>query len=116
MNKNIKPLGNNVLLQIVKEELSSGGIVLAVNRNNPNAVNNDGCMRATVLEVGPGLRNENGKRVPMGVIKGEVVVLHYHGPATLGRMRIAGSEREEDWDTLVMVTEDKILAVLDTDL
>ena len=114
MSRNIKPLSNNVLLEIIKEEVSAGGIVIvAASKNTPNALNGDGVIRAKVLAVGPGERDRDGNRTPMSVKVGETVVLHYHGPATLGRMRIAASEMEEDWDTLIMVTEDKILAVLD---
>ena len=62
----LKPLGDRVLVKIRKEEEKVGGIVLAGNaKEKPTS--------GEVIAVGEGSLDQNGKRMPIDVKKGEIV-------------------------------------------
>ncbi|MEA3408303.1 MAG: co-chaperone GroES [Chloroflexota bacterium] len=96
MSVNMRPLGNNLVVEPIEdEEVSPGGIVLPdTAKEKPQ--------RGMVLAVGPGLRLENGERQEMDVEEGDKVLFAKYG----------GTEIEEDDRTLMILSEDDILAIL----
>ena len=70
MNPNIKPLADRVVVQPLEEEVQTfagGQLVLPdTAKEKPQ--------QGTVLAVGPGRLDENGKRIPMEVKVGDTVV------------------------------------------
>lgn len=104
----ITPLGDNLLINLHKEKMSPGGIILVSDK-----LNEQNSMKGTVLKAGPGAKDKNGNRLPMSVKEGDEVILHFQGPVSLGRLRIAHSELQEGWETMIMVSESQVLAVLE---
>lgn len=96
MSVNMKPLGNNLIVEpIEEEEMSPGGIVLPdTAKERPQ--------RGVVLAAGPGLRLENGGRQEMDVEEGDKVLFAKYG----------GTEIEQDDRTLMILSEDDVLAIL----
>ena len=70
---NIKPLEDKLLVQIVEAETTtaSGLVIPDTAKEKPQ--------EATVVAVGPGRTDENGKRVPMDVAEGDVVIFSKYG-------------------------------------
>ncbi len=96
MSVNMKPLGNKLIVEpIEEEEMSPGGIVLPdTAKERPQ--------RGVVLAAGPGLRLENGGRQEMDVEEGDKVLFAKYG----------GTEIEQDDRTLMILSEDDVLAIL----
>ena len=98
MAMNLKPLGDRVIVEpIEKDEVTSGGIILPETaKEKPQ--------EGEILAVGPGRRDEEGKRVPMDVKKGDRVLF----------AKYAGTEvkLEEDRKVLVLKESD-ILAIVE---
>ena len=70
---NLKPLGDRVIVKAVEqEEVTASGIVL------PDTAQ-EKPQRGKVLEVGPGPRDEDGKRIKMDVEKGDEVIFSKYG-------------------------------------
>lgn len=96
MNKKIRPLADQVLLQVLEAE-SAGADELEV----ADGAKEKQC-RGKVLSVGPGRMNEDGAILQMFVGVGDEVLFKKH----------AGNEIP--WDSkLVMVTEEQIIAVIE---
>ena len=91
----IKPLGNRVLLEAVKEEKKKGGIILqdTLEKGRPEM--------GVVLAVGPGKTEDNGKKIPMNVKKGDKVYFRKYSEDIIK----VGNEE------YLIVSEDNILAV-----
>ncbi|MBI2003652.1 MAG: co-chaperone GroES, partial [Parcubacteria group bacterium] len=70
----IKPLRDNILLEPLKEERKKGAIIL------PETVEKDRPEKGRVLAVGPGKFDQHGKRIPLEVKKGNVVLFTKYGP------------------------------------
>jgi chaperonin GroES len=96
MSVNMKPLGNKLIVEpIEEEEVSPGGIVLPdTAKERPQ--------RGMVLAAGPGLRLENGERQEMDVEEGDKVLFAKYG----------GTEIKQDDRTLMILSEDDVLAIL----
>jgi len=96
--KELKPLGDRVLIKpILEEEKSKGGILL------PDTVSKEKPQVGEVLSVGPGGTNKDGKMIPMTVKKGEkVVYAKYSGTDIKG---------DDDEDYLILSEKD-ILAIV----
>ena len=93
---NIKPLGERVLIEPVKEgEVSKGGIII------PDSAK-EKPQEGKVIAVGTGKVDENGKEVPFNVKKGDLVLLPKYG----------GTEVKMDGKEYQIVREDDILAVI----
>ncbi|OHA47191.1 MAG: co-chaperone GroES [Candidatus Terrybacteria bacterium RIFCSPLOWO2_01_FULL_44_24] len=93
----IKPLGDRVVLEpMAEEQKTKSGIVL------PDTVDKEKPEQAKVVAVGPG-RWEDGKIVPMGIKKGDLVLFTKYGP---NEVKIDGKE--------YLIAEEKdILAILE---
>ena len=89
-----KPLGNRIVIEPLEgdEQLSSGGIFIPdTAKEKPQ----DG----TIVAVGPGRLTDDGKRVPMEVAVGDVVVYS----------KYAGTEYKENGIEYLVLREDDIL-------
>lgn len=80
---NIKPLEDKLLVQIVEAETTtaSGLVIPDTAKEKPQ--------EATVVAVGAGRTDENGKRVPMDVAEGDVVIFSKYGGTEI---KYAGEE------------------------
>lgn len=90
----IKPLSDHVVVEPLKEEKKKGGIIL------PDTVSKERQEQGKVIATGPG-KLVDGKRVPLQVKKGDVVVYSY------------GHEVKIDEKEYMVVSEDNILAVIE---
>ena len=92
----IKPLGERVLVELVKEEeVSKGGIII------PDSAK-EKPQEGKVIAIGTGKLDENGKVVPFNVKKGDLVLMPKYG----------GTEVKIDGNEYQIVREDDILAVI----
>ena len=99
MALNLKPLGSRVVIEpIEQEEITAGGIVLPETaKEKPQ--------QGTVLSVGPGDRDESGKRIAMDVVVGDKVLFaKYSGTETPFKM---------DGKKLLILRESDILAIVE---
>ncbi len=93
---NIRPLHDRVLIKrIDQDEQVRGGIIIPdTAKEKPQ--------EAEVVAVGPGKLNEDGKRSPMDVKKGDRVLVG----------KYSGSEVKIEDEDYVILREEEILAVL----
>ena len=92
----IRPLGERVLIVLVKEEeVSKGGIII------PDSAK-EKPQEGKVIAVGTGKLDENGKVVPFNVKKGDLVLMPKYG----------GTEVKIDDKEYQIVREDDILAII----
>jgi len=96
MTISLKPLGNRVLVEPIEEDdMTAGGIYLPENaKEKPQ--------RGTILAIGPGDRDESGKRIPMDVSVGEQVLF----------AKYAGSEIKLDGKKLLIMRENDLLGII----
>jgi chaperonin GroES len=93
---NFKPLGNRVLVEpIEQDEITAGGIVLPdTAKEKPQ--------QGMILAVGPGAHDEDGKRIPLDVAKGDKVLF----------AKYSGTEIKVDGKKYLILREDDILAIV----
>ena len=93
----IKPLNDRVLVVGIEEkEKTAGGIIIPdTAKEKPQ--------EGKVMAVGPGRWDENGKRIPMEVKKGDSVLFG----------KYAGSEIKIDGVKHLIMTEDDILGIME---
>jgi chaperonin GroES len=92
----LKPLGDRLVVKpLEEEEVTPSGIVLPETaKEKPQ--------KGEVLAVGPGARDDDGKRIPMDVSKGDKVLF----------AKYAGTEVKLDGDKMLILRESDILAIL----
>jgi chaperonin GroES len=97
MSISIKPLGNRVVIEpIEQEEITAGGIVLPETaKEKPQ--------EGTVLAVGPGDRDDDGKRIPLDVKEGDKVLF----------AKYSGTEIKLDGKKVLILRESDLLAIVD---
>ena len=97
MASKIQPLGDRVVVKPIEQESKTkGGIYLPdTAKEKPQ--------EGKVVAVGPGKLNDDGKRLPMDVAVGDIVIYAKYG----------GSEIKEDNVELIILRESDILAVQD---
>jgi chaperonin GroES len=90
----LEPLGDRVVVKpSTKEEVTKGGIVIPdTAKEKPQ--------EGQVLAVGPGRMTEDGKRIPLDVKVGDVVIYAKYG----------GTEIKEGDEELIILRESDILA------
>lgn len=93
----LKPLGNRVVLEpIEQEEITAGGIVLPETaKEKPQ--------KGTVLAVGPGERDDNGKHVELDVAEGNTVLF----------AKYSGTEIKVEGKKLLILRESDLLAIVE---
>jgi chaperonin GroES len=95
---NIKPLGYRIVIRRFEADgKSAGGILLPDNaKNKPQ--------KGKVLAVGPGKLNKEGKRTPLALKEGDVVLF----------TNWAGDEfKKGAGDDILLMREEDVLAVLE---
>ena len=93
----VKPLGDRVLVKPIEEdEVSKGGIIIPdTAKEKPQ--------EGKVVAVGTGKLDEDGKKIPFNVKKGDKVLMPKYG----------GTEIKIDDKEYQIVREDDILAVIE---
>lgn len=97
--KKIKPLGNRVLIQRSKAQASKGGILL------PDSAQ-EKPKEGTVIEVGPGKCDEQGKCESMNLKNGDRVLFSSYSGTEVKNME--GDNTEE----FLILSEDDVLGIL----
>ncbi len=97
MALNLKPLGSRVVVEpIEQEDVTASGIVLPETaKEKPQ--------KGKVLSVGPGDRDESGKRIQMDVTVGDTVLF----------AKYAGTEIKLDGKKLLILRESDLLAIVE---
>jgi chaperonin GroES len=97
MALNLKPLGSRVVVEpIEQEDITASGIVLPETaKEKPQ--------RGKVLSIGPGDRDESGKRIQMDVTVGDTVLF----------AKYAGTEIKLDGKKLLILRESDLLAIVE---
>ena len=91
---NLEPLGDRLIVEVLEEEATTAsGIVL------PDTAQ-EKPQRGKVLAVGPGPRDEDGKRIKMDVAKGDEVIFSKYG----------GTEIKLVTDEYLILRESDVLA------
>ncbi|OGG46343.1 MAG: co-chaperone GroES [Candidatus Handelsmanbacteria bacterium RIFCSPLOWO2_12_FULL_64_10] len=93
----IRPLADRILIKrIEQDEVKKGGIVIPdTAKEKPQ--------EAEVVAVGPGKLDENGKRIPLEVKKGNRILIG----------KYAGAEVTLDGEEHLILREDEVLAVIE---
>lgn len=99
----IRPLKDNILLEPLKEERKRGGIIL------PETAEKERPEKGRVLAVGPGKLDKEGKRIPLEVKKGDVVLFTKYGP---NEIKVEDPKTGKEIEYLIAKEED-ILAILE---
>ena len=91
---NLQPLGDRLIVEVLEEEETTvSGIVLPdTAKEKPQ--------RGRVLAVGPGARDEDGKRIEMDVAEGDEVIFSKYG----------GTEIKLGVDEVLILRESDVLA------
>ena len=92
-----RPLGDRVVIRRVEEEAKTkGGIIIPDNaKEKPQ--------EGEVVAVGPGARDEDGKRIAIDVVAGDRILFG----------KWSGSEVKIDGEELLIMKESDIMGVLD---
>jgi len=94
----LKPLGNRVLAERLKqEETLKGGIILPDSAKKKQET-------AKVIAVGPGIQNKEGKMIPPPVVVGDTILMD----------KYAGQEVTIDDQEYVIVRADDIIAIVNS--
>jgi len=93
----LRPLHDRVVVRRIEEEARTpGGVIIPdTAKEKP--------MQGEVLAVGPGARDEDGKRLPMDVKVGDVVLFG----------KWSGTEVKIDGEELLIMKEGDIMGILD---
>lgn len=91
----IRPLGDRVVVKIVKEEKTAGGLVLPdTAQEKPQT--------GEIVAVGPGKMMDNGTRAAMDVKEGEKILF----------AKYSGTEVKLEGETYLLIAEKDILGVV----
>ncbi|OHB18060.1 MAG: co-chaperone GroES [Parcubacteria group bacterium RIFCSPLOWO2_01_FULL_40_65] len=99
----IKPLKDHILIEPLKEEKKKGRIIL------PETVEKERPEKGRVLAVGAGKFSKDGKRIPMEVKKGDIVLFTKYGP---NEIKIDDKKTGKEVEYLIAKEED-ILAIIE---
>lgn len=96
MSTNLKPLGDRLVVEpIEQEEMTASGLVLPETaKEKPQ--------QGAVLAVGPGRRDDDGKRIDMDVEVGDTVLF----------AKYSGTEIKIDNKKLLILKESDVLAIV----
>ena len=97
MALNVKPLGDRILVEAIEEkETKKGGIII------PDSAK-EKPMESIIIALGTGKTNDDGKKVPFEVKKGDRVLVSKYG----------GTEIKLDGKEYKILNTDDILAVIE---
>ena len=93
---NVHPLSDRILIKrLDEEEMKRGGIIIPdTAKEKPQ--------QGEVMAVGPGRYDENGKRIPMEVKKGDRILMG----------KYSGTEVKIDGGEYVILREDDVLGIV----
>lgn len=95
---NIKPISNHLILEPSQEEKTTkGGILL------PETAEKERPVKAKVIAVGPGKKNDQGQTIAMEVQVGQMALFKKYGP----------DEFEFEGKKYLIAEESDILAILE---
>lgn len=97
MTLKLRPLGDRVVVEPLEQEerTETGLFIPETAKEKPQ--------KGTILAVGEGRRDEDGKRIPMDVATGQVILFAKYG----------GTEIKIDGKKLLILKETDILAVVE---
>lgn len=96
MANSIQPLGDRVLVQPLEEkEVKKGGIII------PDSAK-EKPQEGKVIALGTGKIDDDGKKIPFTVKKGDIVLISKYG----------GTEVKLDGESYTLLREDDILGIL----
>jgi len=93
----LKPLSDHVAIESIVEEKKKGGIIL------PDTVEKERSEKGKVVAVGAGKLDKDGKRIPVQVKKGDIVLFTKYSP---NEVKVDGKE-------YLIIKEEDILAILE---
>jgi chaperonin GroES len=98
MTLNLRPLGDRVVVEPLEQEerTETGLFIPETAKEKPQ--------KGTILAIGAGRRDEEGKRIPMDVEKGQTILFAKYG----------GTEVKIDGKKLLILKEGDILAILES--
>jgi chaperonin GroES len=98
MSAKLKPLGDRLVVEPKEqEEMTASGLILPETaKEKPQ--------QGTVIAVGPGRRDDDGKRVEMDVQEGDTVLYAKYG----------GTEVKMEGKKLLILKESDVLAILES--
>ena len=97
MSNSLKPLGSRVVIEPVEQDaVTAGGIVLPETAKEKS-------QKGKILSVGPGDRDEGGKRIPLDVKVGDRILFG----------KYSGTEIKLDNQEYLIVREEEVLGVLE---
>ena len=92
----VRPLQDRILVERIEEEVKKGNIIIPdTAKEKPQ--------QGKVIAVGPGRIDESGKRVPMDVKKGDMILFG----------KYSGNEIKVDDKELLIMREEDVLAVIE---
>ncbi len=98
MSNSLKPLGSRVVIEPTEQEdVTTGGIVLPETAKEKP-------VKGKILSVGPGERDDEGKRIPMDVKVGDTVLY----------AKYAGTEIKVEGKKLLILKESDVLAIVES--
>jgi chaperonin GroES len=97
MSKNLRPLGDRLVIKPVEqEETTASGLVLPETaKEKPQ--------QGSVISVGPGRRDDDGKRIEMDVAVDDTVLY----------AKYAGTEIKIEGEKLLILKESDVLAIVE---
>ena len=90
----MKPLSDRVIVKPMEQKETKKGSIIIPDTAKEKP------MEGTIIAVGPGSKNEEGKVVPLDVKVGDIVIY----------AKYAGTEIKEDGEELIILRESDILA------
>ena len=93
----LKPLSDHVVIESVAEEKKKGNIIL------PDTIEKERSEKGRVVAVGAGKLDKDGKKIPLQVKKGDVVLFTKYSP---NEVKIDGKE-------YLIIKEEDILAIIE---
>ena len=97
MALNVKPLGDRILVEAIEEkEVKKGGIII------PDSAK-EKPLESIVVALGTGKTDDNGKKIPFEVKKGDRILVTKYG----------GTEIKIDGKEYKILSSDDILAILE---
>lgn len=95
--KKLRPMDDRILVQPIEQETATSfGLVL------PDTASREKPQKGRVVAVGPGKLTEDGKRVPMSVKPGDMILYTKYGPT---EVKIEGKE-------IFFLQESDVLAIV----
>jgi chaperonin GroES len=92
----VRPLQDRILVERIEEEVKKGNIIIPdTAKEKPQ--------HGKVIAVGPGRIDETGKRIPMDVKKGDLILFG----------KYSGNEIKVDDKELLIMREEDVLAVIE---